>query len=393
MNIDKYKSKSGKTKWKFSHYLGIDPNTGQSTQAFAEGFSTKAEARKELLRMIREFDRISNLSKNTHQQVHFEEVANLWLVHYKKQVKVTTYTNRRNLIHTHIFPYFKDYYIDRITIDMCQEAINDWYSSFSEASRLANLVINIFKYGINQGFCDDNPMTKTLRPRNTHQTVYEAPYFEKNELQKFLATVQKNESIKAYTMFHTLAFTGLRRGELFGLQWRDINFKEKVLAVERNLIYNELHKEFEFSTPKSKASRRVIGIDNTTIQILLKWQAAQRMFFLEEGIDCMVEDQLVFTSQTNHYMTDAYLRRIITRMTEKHGLPHITIHGFRHTHCSLLFEAGVEMHNVKNRLGHSDIQTTINIYNHVTEQERSSTADLFSDFMQDDIEEIQDDTD
>ena len=61
-------------------------------------------------------------------------------------------------------------------------------------------------------------------------------------------------------------------------------------------------------------------------------------------------------------MTDTYLRRIIRRVTQKYELPHITIHGFRHTHCSLLFEAGVEMQNVKERLGHSSIRTTMNIY-------------------------------
>ena len=80
-------------------------------------------------------------------------------------------------------------------------------------------------------------------------------------------------------------------------------------------------------------------------------------------------------------MTDTYLRRIIRRVTQKYELPHITIHGFRHTHCSLLFEAGVEMHNVKERLGHSSIRTTMNIYTHVTKAERSKTADVFSEFM------------
>ena len=81
-------------------------------------------------------------------------------------------------------------------------------------------------------------------------------------------------------------------------------------------------------------------------------------------------------------MTDAYLRRIIKRVTLKHDLPHITVHGFRHTHCSLLFEAGIEMQNVKDRLGHSDIKTTMNIYTHVTKEAQSETADLFSDFME-----------
>lgn len=118
------------------------------------------------------------------------------------------------------------------------------------------------------------------------------------------------------------------------------------------------------------------------INLLLKWRNYQREFFIGRGINVNSPEQLVFTSLNNHYMTDAYLRRIVKRITKKCNLPHITIHGFRHTHCSLLFEAGIDMHNVKNRLGHSDIQTTMNIYTHVTKTERTKTADLFSDFME-----------
>src|SRR5699024_3372202 len=132
----------------------------------------------------------------------------------------------------------------------------------------------------------------------------------------------------------------------------------------------------------TKNSKRTIGIDQNTIQVLLKWRNFQREFFLARGINVNSPDQLIFTSQNNHYMTDSYLRRVIKRVTKKHNLPHITVHGFRHTHCSLLFEAGVEMNNVRDRLGHSNIKTTMNIYAHVTKTERSKTADVFSDFME-----------
>ena len=72
---------------------------------------------------------------------------------------------------------------------------------------------------------------------------------------------------------------------------------------------------------------------------------------------------------------------IIGWITKTYNQPHITVHGFRHTHCSLLIEAGIEMNQVKDRLGHSDIQTTMNIYSHVTKMVRSKSTDLFSDFM------------
>lgn len=379
MKIEKYKTASGKTRWKFYHYLGVNPKTGKADQVWKRGFRTQTEARNKLLEIIRDYE--DGYQLNNSKNLRFGDVIDMWLIHYKTQVKITTYTNRKRLIEIHICPYFKDYYINKIDVLMCQDIINQWYSSYSEATRLANLVSRIFKFGINQGFCRDNPMAKTIRPKNTHKKKYEAPFYEKEQLQRFLSAVKNDESVKAYTIFHLLAFTGLRYGEIFALQWQDIDFDIKVLSVKHNLIYNEEEKRHELSTLKTKSSEREIGLDDATIKILLYWRNYQRKFFIGRGINVNSPDQIVFTSDTNNYVTDAYLRRIIKRITKKYNLPHITIHGFRHTHCSLLFEAGVDMHNVKDRLGHSDIQTTMNIYAHVTKSERNKTADVFGDFM------------
>jgi len=382
MKFKKYKTASGKTKWKFYHYLGINSDTGKADEIRRQGFKSKSEAREVLLEIIKEYEKGERIKRSKKDKYTFSEVTELWLIHYKKQVKVTTFVNRKALFRNHILPKFKDYYINRIDVKKCQEVVNIWYETFTESARLVNLVSNVFKFAINQGFCRDNPMDKIIRPKNTHKEEYDAPFYGKEELQIFLGSVKENESLKAYTMFHVLAFTGLRRGELFALQWSDIDFRKKTLSVNRTLFYDEEKKEFHFGPPKTRSSRREIGIDNATIQSLLKWRNYQREFFLGLGINVGAKDQLVFTSVNNHYMQESYLRRIIKRITEQYELPHITIHGFRHTHCSLLFEAGIDMHNVKDRLGHSNIKTTMDIYTHVTKTERSKTADLFEDFME-----------
>lgn len=382
MKFEKYKLKSGVIKWKFYHYLGMNPDTGDKDYVQRQGFNTQSEARNALFSIINDYEKNREIKKMHNNRYYFSEVTDLWLMHYEKQVKVTTFSTTKSYLKNHILPQFSNYYIDRINIRQCQEAINLWYATYTEASLLASITSRIFKFGINQGFCSDNPIDKVIRPKNTHKKPFKAPFYSREELQKFLKVVQADESMRAYTIFHLLAFSGLRRGELFGLQWRDIDFNRKTLAVTRTLIYDQTEKKFKFSTPKTKNSQREIGIDNITIQHLLRWKNHQREFFLSRGINVGADEQLVFTSQNNHYMADSYLRRIIKRVTQKHDLPHITVHGFRHTHCSLLFEAGIELQNVKDRLGHSDIKTTMNIYTHVTDSKRSETADLFSDFME-----------
>ena len=381
MKFEKYETKSGITKWRFYHYFGVDASTGKADEIERRGFATKADARNALVELIKEYEKNSKITKANKDKYRFSEVANYWIIHYEKQVKVTTFTTTKSFLRNHIFPIFKDIYIDQIDIRICQEATNLWYSTYSEAALLVSIVNRIFKFAINQGYVTDNPMSKVIRPKNTHKQNYDAPFFEKNELLTFLKAVKEDESLKAYTMFHLLAFTGIRRGELFGLQWRDINFDKMTLSVERTLIYNQQIKQFQFSTPKTKNSTRQIGVDKNTIQILLQWKNYQREFLIGRGHNVNSPDQLIFTSENNHFMTDAYLRRIIKRVTSNHKLPHITVHGFRHTHCSLLFEAGVEMNSVKERLGHSNIKTTMDIYAHVTKAERDKTADIFNSFM------------
>lgn len=382
MKFEKYKLQSGKVKWRFYHYLGINPDTGKADEIERRGFNTQGDARSALLEIIREYEegqKITNLKNN---RFNFKKVSDLWLIHYKKQVRVTTYVTTEGLIRNHILTHFEDYFIDRIDVFKCQDAVNLWYETFTEASLLVSITSRIFKFGINQGFCRENPMSKIIRPKNTHKKKYNAPFYEKHELLEFLKILKDKESVKAHTIFHVLAFTGLRRGELFGLKWKDINFKRKTISVERTLIYNEIKKEFEFGPPKTENGIREIGIDDNTIQILLKWRNHQREFFLGRGINVGSKEQSVFTSQTNHYMTDTFLRRVIKRVTTRNDLGHITIHGFRHTHCSLLFDAGIGMNDVKDRLGHSDIKVTLNIYAHVTKESRSKTADIFNDYMQ-----------
>lgn len=93
------------------------------------------------------------------------------------------------------------------------------------------------------------------------------------------------------------------------------------------------------------------------------------------------EDYLIFINEHNRYIKADQPRKVLKRVIESYNLKDSHIHGFRHTHCSLLFEAGVKMQVVKDRLGHSGITTTMNIYAHVTQEQRDQVANIFADFI------------
>ena len=95
----------------------------------------------------------------------------------------------------------------------------------------------------------------------------------------------------------------------------------------------------------------------------------------------MAPTQVVLTTYKNEYMQHAPVTNRINKIIKKHDLKTITVHGLLHTHCSLLFEVGLPIQQVKERLGHSDIQTTMNIYTQVTEKVREQTAERFAKFV------------
>lgn len=94
----------------------------------------------------------------------------------------------------------------------------------------------------------------------------------------------------------------------------------------------------------------------------------------------MNKEQLIFSNSDNGFLQPTITRKYMERICNKYKLKKITTHGFRHTYCSILFEAGASIKEVQDRLGHSDIQTTMNIYAHVTKERNERTAALFASY-------------
>lgn len=140
--------------------------------------------------------------------------------------------------------------------------------------------------------------------------------------------------------------------------------------------------ELHIGTPKTKNSIRKIVLDADTLRDLKQWHNYQRVSLLATGNPVAKNKQLVFSSNENTLYNPTIDRAWLDSIYKQdETIKKITSHGFRHTHASLLFEAGATIKEVQERLGHADITTTMNIYAHVTESAKERTADLFAKFM------------
>lgn len=378
--IKKYTKKNGKSFYMFKAYLGIDPQTGKQIHTTRRGFKTKKEASLALaqLRLKSNSNEIIIDSKMT-----FEELTTAWLEQYKNTVKESTYVVQELAIKKHILPLFGKIKVTKISVPYCQKQVNHWFSYYKKYSNLIGLTSSILQFAIPLKIIQVNPMNSIVRPKKQKkidEEEFSAPFYSKQELIKFLNIVEKDYSFQLYIMFRLLAFTGLRKGELLALRWKDINFSNGTLSVKQTLTTISGWR-LEFQTPKTQKSVRTMSLDATTMQLIKKWKNEQRKYFLKLGINALDKDQLLFTQEDNRPIYLDYLNHNLRKIVNDNNLKEMTVHGFRHTHCSLLFEAGSTIKEVQERLGHTDIKTTMNIYAHVTEKQKEKTADTFAEFM------------
>lgn len=379
--IKKYTTKNGETRYMLKSYLGVDPLTGKQKRTTRRGFKSKKEAKQAealLCSQIKEqeFTKI-------YEDYTFNEIADMWMDSYKSTVKPTTLATAKCMLET-VTKYFNGMKIKNITVLICQNNVQKIQDKYKSSSLLFSVIKRIFKYAYHLEIISENPMEKVIIPRKKYidenQEDSIENFYTKNELLEFLEKCKKSSrSPFNVTFFHILGYTGLRKGEALGLKWKDIDFQNKTLKVSRTAVKVD-GKQFCHS-PKTKKSRRTISIDDHTISLLKTWKIYQMKKFMAHGVKFEGTEQYIFTNRDCKWYSYSHISDLNNILAERFNMRKITIHGFRHTHCSLLFESGATIKEVQERLGHSNIKTTMEIYTHVTKERHEQVANRFNEYM------------
>lgn len=377
-SIESYKLVSGETRYMFKFYIGVDPVTGKEKRTTRRGFKTIKEAKIELSRLRLE---IEKGTYNKQSSFTYKDIYNLWIIQYQKSVEDSTYNKTLGYFKNHILPAFGEYKIQKINIDICQSHVNEWHSKFKKYKTIKSYAAMVLKFALKRGYITNNPFDLVDLPTTKQDRISgikSENYYTKDQLLDFLTYLEKDGDFKAFVFFRLLAFSGMRKGEAFALTWKDIDFKNQEINIEKAVTRGSSNNLYVKST-KNGISRK-IKMDNTTMILLAEWKEHQKIIFnLNEHTSPL--EQLVFSNRHNELIQPTKAQQWIKKVQNKYKLPLISPHGLRHTHCSLLFEAGATLKEVQDRLGHSDVQTTLNIYTHVTKQARSGVVQKFDDFL------------
>ena len=371
--------KDGQKYYKFQLYVGIDPLTGKSIKTTRRGFKTKKEAQLAISRLQLEIEQ-GAFRKQTLDT--YQDVYNLWIDKYRLTVKESTFVKTKEIFKLHILPLFGEYKIDKINVQVCQKHVNEWFSTLKKYRSIRAYASKVLDHAVTLGIIANNVMKNVTMPVNIDppQEDEQENFYTKEQLVQFLKYLKQESNFKHYALFRLLAFSGMRKGEALALTWNDINFTSKEIRINKTLSSGENNRLF-VQTPKTKSSIRTLKMDKITLDILEEWNKLQKQDYLKLGINTLKPNQLVFSNEDNKYLQPAMTRKWMIRIQDKYSLKKITTHGLRHTHCSLLFEAGASLKEVQERLGHSDIQTTMNIYTHVTEKAKDEAAQKFASYM------------
>lgn len=378
--IKKYTTKNGETRYLFQTYLGIDPLTSKERRTTRRGFKTIKEAKqaeRNLLLDVEENGLPSNQSDGF-QDPTFEELAFLWLENYKTTVKPSTFENVRSKVEKMTEEHFKELKLKKITVAYCQKVVIKLSKSYVLYNHYLSVINRIFKYAVLMDILNSNPFDKVIKPKS-RQTQRKGNFLTKEELKEFLKLAQTATLSYFFPLVHLMAYTGLRQGEALALKWSDIDFENKKITVNKTAVW--IKGKQTLQTPKTKNSKRVISIDPTTLSILKSWKKDQIKIYFKNGKHFEGDENFIFTNQRSDWVQIHNFIPYFKRFVTSHALKPITPHGLRHTHASLLFSAGVEPKNISDRLGHSTVQITLDLYTHITEEQRTDTVEKLLEYM------------
>ena len=378
-DIKEYTTPKGEKRYKFLIYVGKDETTGHTIQIKKQGFKSKDEALEAYLNYKLKIVKGEYEPLNK-KKLTFKQLFESWDKVYKPTVKESTYAVTMRYFNNHILSALGNIYIEKITVAECQKAVNEWFEEAPHTfDRFIHYASKVFKYGIDMELLTSNPMEKVIKPKLKERPQQYQEFYDKDELNKYLSCAKKC-NFRYFVYFRLLAYTGMRKGESLALKWSDIDFETNTISITRN-VTTGLNNRPYISNGKTANSVRRIPVDSETMNYLKEWRYCQQKDMLKKGFNFLDADNYIFPTINNGITSLSKPRQWNKSICDKFGLRRIKIHGFRHTHASLCYSAGLNAKEIQKRLGHADSKTTMNVYTHVMKNDEKKAVKKFADFM------------
>lgn len=389
------------------------------------GFRTKQEALNQGALDYNEYYRIGRVKRN--KEMSYADYLDFWIDTYCNfNLKYSTIVTYLNIMKNYLKPMLGGYSLSQIDTQMLQEFINKIYVEKNLSKWYLKGIMKVIKgslkyacYTVN--YINENPAERVHIPRYEIVAGDPAHIFTQEEIERILDRFKNTPHI--YYAFLTAYYTGMRTSEVFGLTWDCVDFENKTITINKNIIRKNkfgLPKRYKatkghsievwsYGTCKNPQSQRTISIGDTLVKALKEFKRLQeenRKYYgdnylkhyekriiseytqrpeikivdakAELDID-LPEAKLVFVSPNGFFRGTESTRYAFKVINYELGIP-CRFHDFRDTHATRLIEQGADIKAVSKRLGHSTIMTTYNIYVRVTDKMETETVKTFEGY-------------
>lgn len=369
-----YKRKDGK--WCGCKYIIIGDE--RCKRKYVYGKTQKAV--KDKLKMLENCHKIE-LSKG----IMLQEWMINWLEDYKKgMLKRTTYENYLMNIRKHVVgSELGKTELCELTTDMLQKFYNFKLNGSESEKKLSRRTVEylhtIIGSALQQAYRNEivqkNVNEFTVLPKKEDNEIEPLTI---EEVQKVLKSAKKSD---LYSLIVIDIFTGMRKGEILGLQWENVDFEKKILYVKKNLCRVQNTEEdggkktkLVLMEPKTKKSIRTIPLSNEAIKVLKEHKKTQDEIKTKYK-NIYMDKRIVFANASGDFRDPREVLREFHKVLDKAGVRKCRFHDLRHTFASILLNEGESMKVIQELLGHSTITTTMDIYSHITKETKERSIE------------------
>lgn len=366
------KRADGTTRWEVVVELPADPATGKRRQA-TKTCATYKDAKEHRTKWLHE---IYEGSAVEHSPVTIQEVMEYWLdTHARPRLRAKTVYDYEQIIRRYIHPA-----LGRVKVqDLTTRRVQQFYTQLlgvgcgAPTVRRIHLHLNqALKQAVTHGLVTRNVAALATQPKAQPR---EMQVWTAAEAQAFMAVAPGS---RYGPLWQTELGTGMRRGEVLGVRWQDIDLDEGLLHVRQAV--GSVKGRVEIKGLKTKGSRRTIPLAEPLIVALKQHKRTQNERRLMHA-DLWHDNDLVFASDTGSPINPDNLSSDYRRLVQAAGVRRIRVHDLRHTYVSLALQAGVNIRVISELVGHSDIRITLGTYAHVMPEQRAESVQRISNIL------------
>ena len=387
-------------------YIGTDIKTGKRITRTITAKTLKALDRKIIESKI-QFEKSGSTTKETIQIGNFESLAEFWFSHFKTWVSSQNTINRvRGYLDTYIIPQFGDYRPEQIEASDIQLWLNQLAKKAKQAiesgkkrapkgsakdfGAMAHKMSDIFDFGITNCGLKTNPAKTIKIPPKPKAIKERIMVLHDEDLKLWLAYLDTLPNTRANRRFkiicNTLLASALRINELLALEITDLDFETNEIIVNKTLMWKSANKKLNKkggiickNSPKTDAGNRRVAVPISTLEGLREFHQEMSLYFEEHHLP---RSKLIFPTIYGNYMCDRNERATLKKRLIELGLPNYGFHLFRHTHASMMLNAGTNWKELQHRMGHKSITTTMDTYAELAPKKKFEAVDIFLDKLQ-----------